>query len=203
MAFEDQENDNVYQGLEELSNSDYEIKDGEPDITGWGVFNQQGDKIGEVDDLLFDAQARKVRYIVLELQANGLDVLGDDKRVLVPIGVATLHPNDDDVVLPIDSATILSGLPEYDAETFGPEYEVDVRNIFDDSGSTAPYEHPQFYQHQHFDEDKFYNRGAVLAEGTEDTELTDVTEEDPEDEAARAQRVSRIIERINRKQDNV
>jgi hypothetical protein len=41
--------------LEELSRSDYEIVDGEPDITGWNVLSQSGDKLGEVEDLLFDS----------------------------------------------------------------------------------------------------------------------------------------------------
>lgn len=38
--------ENNYRQLEELGNSDYEIRDGEPDITGWSVMNYEGNKIG-------------------------------------------------------------------------------------------------------------------------------------------------------------
>jgi len=201
MAFEEEYN-KPYGGLEELSDSDWEIKDGEPDITGWSVFNAEGNKIGEVADLLFDPQARKVRYIILELQANGLDVF-EDRTVLIPIGVAQLLTHDDDVLLPLANARQLTELPVYEPGNLTPETETRIRQVFE-GGSTAPYEHPQFYAHQHFDEDKFYARGLVIEEVTmadlEDAE-TDVTEEDPEDAAARALKVSRIVERINHKDD--
>ncbi len=52
MAFE--ENEYRSNHLEELSGSDYEIVDGEPDINGWDVIDHNGQKIGEVDELLFD-----------------------------------------------------------------------------------------------------------------------------------------------------
>ena len=51
--------------LQKLKGSDYEIADGEPDIQGWDINDSAGNKIGKVDDLIFDTQSRKVRYIVL------------------------------------------------------------------------------------------------------------------------------------------
>jgi hypothetical protein len=80
--------------LQVLSDSDYEIVDGEPDITGWNVRDRHGRKIGEVDDMLFDPQSRKVRYIIVELQDVELDLVDGDK-VLIPIGVADLHRSGD------------------------------------------------------------------------------------------------------------
>lgn len=157
------ENENInaqpgaYAQLEELGGSDYEIRDGEPDITGWSVFNHEGNKIGEVQDMLFDPEAGKVRYIVLELQANGQDVLDDDRNVLIPIGVAKLYTDEEQVTIPLASAEPLTGLPTYEAGHLTPETEMQIRQVFE-GGSTAPYEHPQFYTHTHFNEDNFYNR---------------------------------------------
>ena len=85
--------ENNYSRLEELSGSDFEIVDGEPNIIGWDVKNETGTKIGDVDDLLFDPETRKVRYLVVDLDSNYLG-LADGRIVLVPIGVAELHGED-------------------------------------------------------------------------------------------------------------
>ncbi|HEX8313484.1 MAG TPA: PRC-barrel domain-containing protein, partial [Flavisolibacter sp.] len=64
--------------LQKLSGSNYEIADGQPDISGWDVRDENGKRIGDIDDLLFDEQSRKVRYLVVDLADNGLDL--DDKK---------------------------------------------------------------------------------------------------------------------------
>ena len=79
--------------LVELGGSDFEIADGEPNIKGWKVRSPEGLKIGEVDELLFDPGALKVRYLVIDLNKKELN-LDDDRKVLVPIGVAELHTGD-------------------------------------------------------------------------------------------------------------
>ena len=43
--------------LKELRSSGYEMRDGEPDIRGWKVKNNQNIEIGKVDELLFDVQS--------------------------------------------------------------------------------------------------------------------------------------------------
>ena len=45
--------------LQELKRSDFDIVDGEPDIRGWDVKLAGGQKIGEVEELIVDAQKRK------------------------------------------------------------------------------------------------------------------------------------------------
>src|SRR5215217_8214949 len=99
--------------LQELRGSDYEIADGEPDIRGWDVKDASGRRIGEVDDLIFDVQSQKVRYMVVDLDDNELD-LDDDREVLVPIGLAKLDDDDDDVILNNVTADQLRALPDYD-----------------------------------------------------------------------------------------
>jgi ferritin-like metal-binding protein YciE len=130
-------------------------------------------------------QARKVRYLIVQLQANGDDI-PDDKYILVPVGVAQLHSGEDEVLLPGRSAAELYHLPAYESGGLKPEDEVQIRQVFE-GGSTAPYEHPQFYTHEHFNEDKFYSRGNMPDNNTII----------PAEDMDRAEKVSRIMERIN------
>lgn len=92
MAYEEE---NKYNHLEELNGSDYQIVEGEPDITGWAVIDAQGRVIGEVEDVLFDPETRNVRYMIVDLAENELSI-DIDKKVLVPIGIAELPELYDD-----------------------------------------------------------------------------------------------------------
>src|SRR5215211_1716711 len=96
--------------LQELKRSDFDIVDGEPDIRGWDVKNQDGKKIGEVEELIVDAPQKKVRYMLVDLDDNELDL--DHHKVLIPIGLAQLHRDDDDVILPGVQAEQLRVLPD-------------------------------------------------------------------------------------------
>ncbi|HVF80509.1 MAG TPA: PRC and DUF2382 domain-containing protein [Flavisolibacter sp.] len=142
--------------LQKLSGSDYEIMDGQPDIRGWDVKDDNGKQIGEVEELIFDVQSRKVRYIVLDLDDNELDL--DDREVLVPIGIAQLHKDDDDVLLPGVTAEQLRALPEYDEDRFDTDSEEGVRNVFGGlgAGALAGGSNADFYNHDHFNEDNLY-----------------------------------------------
>lgn len=151
---------NNYSYLEELSESDYEIVDGQPNIQGWDVLDDHGRKIGEVDDMLFNAQARKVRYIVLDMDSN--DVGLEDGHVLIPIGVAELHENNDTVIVPGVTVDDIKRLPIYEyGREITPEIEADIRKVFvrpigDGNGNVLP--EPDFYDHEHFNETKFYGK---------------------------------------------
>ena len=84
--------------LQELDRSDFEIVKGEPDIRGWDVKDARGQKIGEVEELIIDATEKKVRYMVVDLDDNKLNL--NHRKVLVPIGLAELDSDHDDVLTP-------------------------------------------------------------------------------------------------------
>ncbi len=144
--------------LQKLSGSDYEMVDGQPDIRGWDVKDENGKTIGEVDELIFDIQSRKVRYIVLDTDDNELGL--DDREVLVPIGIAELDGNDDDVYLPGVTAEQLRSLPEYDEDRFDSDSEESIRNVFGGlgAGAVAGAAAGDFYNHGHFNEDNLMRR---------------------------------------------
>jgi len=177
-------NENKNRRLQELGGSDFEIADGQPDIRGWDVKDENGKKIGEVDELIFDVQSLKVRYIVLDLEGNVLDL--DTRDVLVPIGIAQLHDKDDDVLLPGVTAQQLKSLPEYEEGSLTPDVENKVRNVFAGLGgaaltgaaltSDAEINHDDvFYNHDHFNEDNLYRNRQT---GTDQAATIPVIEEE-------------------------
>ena len=148
--------------LQELKGSNYEIEDGEPNIFGWDVKDESGEDFGDVHDLLFDEASRKVRYIIVDLDGNDFNL--KSRKVLVPIGIATLHENDDDVILPGVTASQLELLPEYSNSGLTSDVESQIRNVFAGLGGTAV-AGGGFYDHEHFNEQNLYrNRSANASE---------------------------------------
>ncbi len=90
----------------------------------------------------------------------------DDKKVMIPIGIAHLHTNDDEVVLPNIHIDQYRALPNYEAEKIGPDTEVRTRQIIGSPAAlrieeeTAQFDQDQFYSHQHFNKKDFYHRGG-------------------------------------------
>lgn len=155
---------NTNSRLQKLSGSDFEIADGQPDIRGWDVKDAQDRYIGEVDELLFDTQSMKVRYIIVDLDDNELDL--EDRDVLIPIGMAELHEKSDYVVLPNITATQLTALPEYKEDNFSDESENSIRNVFSGAaaatGAAALFgpgsNRDDFYAHEHFNDENLNQR---------------------------------------------
>jgi len=163
---------NTYRYLQELSGSNFQLVDEEPNIIGWEVKNESGTYIGEVEELLFDPQSRAVRYLVVDLEDNGMNL--EHKKVMIPLGIAHLHTSDDEVVLPGLHLDQYNALPAYDKDQIGPELEVQIRSII---GSPAAlrieetiteFDQSQFYNHHHFDKGRFYSRGGIQDTATPD-----------------------------------
>lgn len=111
--------------LQELDRSDFEIVREDPDIRGWDVRGTNGRKVGAVEDLIVDAQEKKVRYMVVDLDDNELKLR--HRKVLIPIGLAELDQKDDDVLIPNIPAQHLGELPDYDRDSLTADVE---RRIF-------------------------------------------------------------------------
>jgi hypothetical protein len=162
--------------LEELHDSGFEITDGQPDITGWEIRTRSGKKAGKVEDLLFDPESRKVRYIIADLDGNELD-LDEDRKVLIPIGIAELYTKSSHRKLQLDpalsaydpsgggnvvfvpsiSAKQLDSLPLYEKNRLSRHTEIAIRKILEPADRDDR-EEDEFYRHEHFNEDRFYDR---------------------------------------------
>lgn len=149
--------------LKELDNSNFEIVDGEPNIKGWDVKDASGKQFGEVDELIFNDETYKVLYLVVDLDDNDFD-LQDDKKVLVPIGLAELHEKDDEVILPGVTAAQLSALPAYEKGNITPQTEYAIHTVFAGRAAAAVTSLNEetavhdFHQHENFNDTRFYGK---------------------------------------------
>ena len=154
---------NSYNNLQSLSQSSYQVRDEEPNVIGWEVKNEAGAYVGEVADLLYDNQSMTVRYLVIDLLDNGMNL--DDKTVMIPIGIANLHASDDEVLIPNIHIDQFNALPEYQPGQVSPETEQEIREVIGSPAALrieetiAEFDQQQFYQHHHFNSQRFYQRG--------------------------------------------
>lgn len=166
-------NKNKTYRLQELDHSNFEIVKGEPDIRGWDVRYKNGEKIGSVEELILDAKANKIRYMVVDLDENELRL--EHRKVLIPIGFAELDKTSDDVLIPNVSVDQLCRLPDYSRNSLIPETERKISSVFGrkvkaDPVTTVKEERkvrtetdfdeddmdPDFYRHEHYDTDRLY-----------------------------------------------
>jgi sporulation protein YlmC with PRC-barrel domain len=68
--------------LVKLSDSEFRLVDPAADVRGLGVFNENGEQMGSVEDLYVDPEERKVRF--LDVAAGGFLGLGE-KHFLIPV----------------------------------------------------------------------------------------------------------------------
>ncbi len=152
-----------YVQLKSLKDSDFQIVDGEPNIIGWEVKNEANAYLGKVRDLLFEPQSRAVRYLIVDLGDNGMNL--GDKKVMIPIGIAHLQSSGDEVVLPNVHVEQFNTLPNYDENKTVPATEIQIRQIIGSPAalrieeSISEFDQNQFYTHHHFDKERFYQRG--------------------------------------------
>ncbi|HEX8697091.1 MAG TPA: DUF2382 domain-containing protein [Longimicrobium sp.] len=160
-------NENLDQVVPLKQLDDFKVAEGEPDVRGWDVVSADGRKIGEVEELLVDTGAMKVRYLDVDLD-NSLIAGDPDRHVLVPIGYARLERERDCVVVDNLNASDLASLPAYDHRPLTRDFETSVRDSFG-RGTTAAGAAgaaggaaDDFYGHQSFDDSGFYGarRGA-------------------------------------------
>ncbi|MBX0331850.1 PRC-barrel domain-containing protein [Pontibacter sp. HSC-14F20] len=159
---------------------DYEVAKDNINVTGWRVVGADGEKLGDVKDLVVDMEAMKVRY---------LSVLGDnrfferdrDTYLLIPIGAAALDRKGKNIFVASVDGKSISQYPAYPGGAITPDYEYAVRDNFrrahrdtfedkteyksefDDALHTETDNtrriNPDFYNDESFNEERFYTAG--------------------------------------------
>jgi uncharacterized protein (TIGR02271 family) len=123
---------------------DFEVADGDPDVRGWEVMSADGRRIGEVDQLLVDSEAMKVRYLDVDLDDEMS--AGEARHVLIPIGYARLQEDSDRVVVDMLRSTDVAGLPAYRHEPVTRDFEEGIRGRFGGGAvDSDPYDDTRFY----------------------------------------------------------
>jgi hypothetical protein len=140
--------------LHELHGSDFEIAKGQEDITGWDVKDAQRNKIGKVDDLVFDKESLKVRYLILHVKKDkDLDIT-ENRKVLIPIGTAELDKDDDEVILPNLTINQLHSMPDYDKDMLDRDLERKTYNTV--TGNTYVETGNDFYNNDIYNDRNLY-----------------------------------------------
>jgi sporulation protein YlmC with PRC-barrel domain/stress response protein YsnF len=147
-----------------LNGSNFEIAKGQEDITGWDVKDSKGYIVGKVDDLVFDKESLKVRYLILKLKKDKDLGIDKSRKVLIPIGMAQLDREDDEVYLQNVNIDRLNSLPDYDKDMLNREMETRTYNTA--TGRTVPVATgDDFYNNDYYNDTNLYkNRRDRTAE---------------------------------------
>ena len=155
--------------LKELHSSGFEMRDGDPDIRGWKVKNNQNKEIGKVNELLFDTASLRVRYVILDLEGKPLNLIS--REVIIPIGLAVVDKPNKLVLLPEVTVGHLASLPQYKKGDLKIATEREVRNVFAPVEGVE-YEDPdyfdpkEFYNHKYFNEERIYQQQIPPVDNT-------------------------------------
>lgn len=134
--------------------TDFEVADGNPDVRGWTVRGGDGQALGTVYELIVEPEAMKVRYLDVELDGR-FHINEHENHILLPIGVAAIDADDDNVFVPALTAESVLNYPPYVEIQITREYEQAMLRAL---GKETAATNPRFYEQESFDADGFYNR---------------------------------------------
>jgi|SRR6476469_155533 len=131
--------------------TDFEVADGNPDVRGWTVRGGDGKALGQVHELIVDPEALKVRYLDIELDGR-FQINEHERHILLPIGVAAIDADDDNVFVPaLNSQTVLN-YPAYVELQITRDYEEAMLRALGQEPAGAE----DFYQRDTYSDAAFY-----------------------------------------------
>ncbi len=135
--------------------TEFEVAEGSPDVRRWSVRGSDGRRFGQVAELIVEEDALKVRYLDVELDSS-LPVNKHERHILLPIGVAALDEEGDNVFVPALTLETVVEYPPYSAIQISREYEEAMLRALKlplpAAGSGS------FYNQPSYDEQNFYQK---------------------------------------------
>lgn len=166
---------------------DFRIPSNEPNPKGWDVITADGRKVGEVDALIVDTAAMKVRYLDCDLDRDKLGFSSDRERhVLLPMSHTRLDRDEKQVLVDGITADRMRDLPVYGGLPIASDFEDQLRSSFS-SGSDS--------EREVRDEDRFFadrraRRTVVDLDRADEDAVDERRMADDADTAARARTAS-------------
>lgn len=111
--------------LDELDK--YKVSDKDTDVRGFILLGGDGERLGKVDELIVDPEIEKVRYLDVKLDTD-LVIVDDNRHILLPIGVATLDEEHDNIIVRSLNRSNVKFIPPYRGEPITREYEQSLRD---------------------------------------------------------------------------
>jgi hypothetical protein len=117
---------------------DYRVATGDPDVRGWLVLGTDGHRIGEVDDILVDTEAMRVRYLDVTLDS------GPEGATVQPVAEAAPAGDPSSVPPAVDpgAAGMMGGISSQISESF-------VRSTLSPEENALTREHHHGYETRH------------------------------------------------------
>ncbi|HET8571160.1 MAG TPA: PRC-barrel domain-containing protein [Candidatus Limnocylindria bacterium] len=126
--------------LTKLSESDLVLANSDEDIRGRTLRDTNDEEIGSVDDLMIDADQRKVRFLLVG--AGGFLGIGE-KQFLIPVDAVT-RIDDDNVWINQNKSKII-GSPNYQPDLVNENYYNDLYGYYGYSPYWTPgYTYPPY-----------------------------------------------------------
>ena len=94
---------------------DFKVASDDPDPRGWGVRTRDGRALGDVEELIVDPDALKVRYLEVDLDREALG-LRESRRVSIPVESAEIDRHRHTVVVDGFSREAIAGLASEPAD---------------------------------------------------------------------------------------
>jgi len=113
--------------LAELSRLDeFEVADESVDIRGFPAYNKMGDYLGDVDELIVDPVAMKVRYVVIDA-----GTWLESRKFIVPVGMVRIDEVSNRIYLDNLARETITRLPPYEESRLTePDYERRLLSIY-------------------------------------------------------------------------
>lgn len=168
-----------------LSNSEnYSIRAGDPDVRGWKVTTGGRRVVGVVDDLVLDRTERRIRYLRVRTSRHNDD--GErESFILIPVGIAILHPELDEISVPQVMVSSIQGVETTNGGLLVREYEIAIRRgilaAVPEAAGDLDSDADDFYGHDVYDENRFYRPRRERTDEREFLEnlaVTGVSEDD-------------------------
>jgi hypothetical protein len=117
---------------------DIDVAKGDSDPRGWDAVGADGETLGKVHHLIGDLLAMRVRYLTVEIEDEG-------REILVPVGHVQLDTREKKVQVPILDRFEFLSAPVYDGGEITREQERAVTAFFEQAYSgDRRYDHPRY-----------------------------------------------------------
>jgi len=128
------------------------MADDNPDVRGWTVRGNDGQALGTVHELIVEPDTLKVRYLDVELDAR-FGINNYENHILLPIGVAALDADGDNVFVPVLTAESVLNYPPYTEIQITRDHEKAMLRALGLESAVADGE---FYERDTYDAGAFY-----------------------------------------------
>ena len=135
--------------------TDFEVADGSPDVRGWAVRGGDGQALGVVHELIVAPEVLKVRYLDIELDAR-FHINEHERHILLPIGVAVVDAEGDNVFVTALDAEAVMRYPPYVELQITRDYEEAMLRAL----GQEPADEAGFYERPSYDSNAFYGHRA-------------------------------------------